>query len=155
MAFGETDPQTNEDGDSSYEAYSDFVDGNDQNPQDRDYDTVKESDDRSDVDFTNGEDWNFDDAGSALSTAQKVLDIAKPALSVLAGVVKSAGGDPKAVAALKALEATTGVAGGITKYLSKQRSDDLSTVPVNVPTTGAKRRSVNDEVLAALARVDE
>lgn len=154
MAFEETEPQTNGQGDSSYDVYSDYVDSGDQTPQDQDSEVVQATDDRSDVDFSAGEDWSFDDAGTALKTAEKVINIAKPALAVLTEVVKSAGGNPQAVAALKTLEVTASVAGGMTKYVAKQRGSDLESVPIKVPT-GGKRRSVNDDVLAALARVDE
>ncbi|MBL8635972.1 MAG: hypothetical protein JNM40_22280 [Myxococcales bacterium] len=162
MAFDDVDPQTSGDGDSGYEAYDDYVDTDDQGGQDRDYDTVQYDDDRSDVtdQYNTPEYDDSDDADvfTYVNRAEKILDIAKPALKVLEDVVQRAGGDPRAVAALKTMQVVGSVAGDFTEYLGKKtrknRNGDLDRVPVSVPT-GGRRRSTTDAVRDALARMDD
>lgn len=159
MAFDDENySPTTDEGDRSYDAWDGWADsdGSSADPVDQDSDVVTEPDDRSDV--PDASDWNDWDEGSlttSIDKAERVLDLAGPALKVLGEVVKAAG-NPQAAAALQTLSITTKIAGGFTEYVGKQvkRRREYDDVPVKVPTNG-RRRSTSDDVLAALARDDD
>ncbi len=158
MAFDDY-TRTSDEGNTSYDAWEGWADDSQEtapDPVDADSDVVTEPDDRSDVpDATDWNDWDEGSLSTSLDKAERVLDLAGPALKVLADVVKAAG-SPQAAAALQTLSITTKIAGGFTEYVGKQvkRRREYDDVPVSVPT-GPRRRSTSDDVLAALARGDD
>lgn len=152
-----SDPQTSDSGDSAYDAYREYLNqgggesGDSPEGSDRDYDTVQEGDDRADVPDAFSFDESVGDIDTAVKVAEQVISLAMPALKIIEAAVKD---NPQAAAALKTLRVTAQVAGEFTDYIGKKQGIDLDRVPVRVPS-GGKRRSLNDDVLAALSRSDD